>query len=223
MGKHGIPPVERFWARVEKTSGCWNWTGPLHGGDGTFDGTGAHRAAFQFVRGNIPEGLHLDHLCRNKACVNPEHLEPVTKRENTLRAVPFRWRNEIKNSRLKNFCLTVKHKNVAFLLHGSKKNKTRGNAMVLVDMARFEVKVGNRLVTLSPKEFDILAVLAYAKGVVLSRESIISQIGGRKFDLRTVDQHVARLRKSLKDDRKVIIQTSTTRGYKAVGVSVVQS
>lgn len=45
----------------------------------------AHRAMFELVNGPVPDGLDLDHLCRNTLCVNPDHLEPVTRRENVLR------------------------------------------------------------------------------------------------------------------------------------------
>jgi hypothetical protein len=83
---------ERFWNRVEKTDECWIWRGPTSSvtGYGVFAVTGsslgAHRAAYLDARGPIDLGLVLDHLCRNKRCVNPEHLEPVTPRENTLRS-----------------------------------------------------------------------------------------------------------------------------------------
>jgi hypothetical protein len=83
--------LERFMSYVEKTDGCWLWRGTL-----TWDGyglfrnlgsrTGAHRHAYQFLVGPIPEGLQLDHLCRVRNCVNPAHLEPVTAAENTRRA-----------------------------------------------------------------------------------------------------------------------------------------
>ena len=84
---------EQFWERVERTEqgGCWTWRGLMRpDGYGLFYIGGyrkarAHRVAYQALVGPIPEGLELDHLCRNKACVNPDHLEPVTHRENVMR------------------------------------------------------------------------------------------------------------------------------------------
>lgn len=68
---------------------CWLWTRHLTRGYGRVrifnNRLKAHRVFYQLLVGNIPDGLQLDHLCRVKACCNPEHLEPVTSRENTLR------------------------------------------------------------------------------------------------------------------------------------------
>jgi hypothetical protein len=79
----------RFLASVEKTAECWIWRGHVTNGYGRIyvDGkhVGAHRFSFELHVGPIPEGLHIDHLCRNQVCVNPAHLEPVTPRENLLR------------------------------------------------------------------------------------------------------------------------------------------
>lgn len=89
------PLAERFWPKVEKTETCWIWRGSRQsngygqinpGGDGLAP-LRAHRVAYELVRGPIPDGLILDHLCRNPACVNPDHLEPVTYRENAMRGV----------------------------------------------------------------------------------------------------------------------------------------
>lgn len=77
----------------EPMSGCWLWGGTYgYFGYGVFKYSGqksrpAHRVVYEILRGEIQPGLHLDHLCRNHACVNPDHLEPVTSRVNTLRGV----------------------------------------------------------------------------------------------------------------------------------------
>lgn len=80
---------QRFWRLVDKTDSCWLWTGGTVNGYGTFQiakkNYRAHRLSFMLIRGNIPEGKHLDHLCRVRNCVNPDHLEPVTQKENIAR------------------------------------------------------------------------------------------------------------------------------------------
>lgn len=85
------PPLERYWNNVLKEeSGCWRWLGKLNtGGYGRFGVCGvimqAHRFSYELHKGPIPPGLQIDHLCRNRYCVNPEHLEAVSQRENLLR------------------------------------------------------------------------------------------------------------------------------------------
>lgn len=81
---------ERFWAKVDKTDTCWLWTGATaRNGYGQvgIDGRtrSAHRVSYEALVGPIPDGLVIDHLCRVRHCVNPDHMEPVTSGENTRR------------------------------------------------------------------------------------------------------------------------------------------
>lgn len=80
-------PTVRFWPKVEKTSTCWLWTaGTDDDGYGLFwlDAriTKAHRFAYELLVGSVPEGKILDHTCRVRRCVNPDHLRPVTVAQN---------------------------------------------------------------------------------------------------------------------------------------------
>lgn len=83
---------ERILKRIKKTKTCWLWTGEVSsGGYGRLIVNGkrtpAHRYVYEFMIGKISEGLHLDHLCRIRNCVNPMHLEPVTPDINILRGI----------------------------------------------------------------------------------------------------------------------------------------
>lgn len=90
-----LTDVERFFQKVrcEEGDGCWVWLASLQGdGYGYFHRpqggtTYAHIVCYEFFHGKKPEGMDLDHLCRNPRCVNPSHLELVTHRENVLRGV----------------------------------------------------------------------------------------------------------------------------------------
>ena len=87
---HDISIEERFFSHVEQRGECWQWTAfrQPDGGYGKFHLDAkcllAHRWSYEFLRGEVPAGLHLDHLCRNTACVNPWHLEPVSARVNVV-------------------------------------------------------------------------------------------------------------------------------------------
>lgn len=89
-----LSPQQLFWRHVNKTATCWLWTARItpqgygrwcSSRAGFPNGVGAHQAAYSFTVGPVPSGLVLDHLCRVRHCVNPEHLEPVTLGENLRR------------------------------------------------------------------------------------------------------------------------------------------
>lgn len=95
-GRKGFVPVPLLMRVADKIetpngpAGCWVWIGskwPSGYGQVWFKGRQrpAHVALYEHAHGAIPDGMELDHLCRNKACCNPAHIEPVTHRENMLR------------------------------------------------------------------------------------------------------------------------------------------
>jgi hypothetical protein len=84
--------LERFWTLIstEPNTGCWLWLGTIdRDGYGKISANKknlrAHRVAYAALVGEVPRGLQLDHLCRQRCCVNPHHLEPVTCAENLRR------------------------------------------------------------------------------------------------------------------------------------------
>lgn len=100
MARPFTPLAERFWPKVDQNGPwrpaplgrCWLWTGakdPSGYGRVCRGGSGsaalAHRVPYELVRGPIPDGLPLDHLCRNTSCVKPDHLEAVPMKVNSLR------------------------------------------------------------------------------------------------------------------------------------------
>lgn len=87
--------LDKLLAKIQKTPDCWVWTGHVHKGDGygrVYTGRKgwdemAHRVVYETLTGeSIPDYMTVDHLCLNKRCVNPAHLEIVTRAENTRRA-----------------------------------------------------------------------------------------------------------------------------------------
>ncbi len=90
-------PLDRFVVKIKTLrNGCWQWTGAINKyGYGSFRGynskdTKSHIFSYEHFKGKIKVGFQLDHLCRNRACCNPNHLQQVTAKENQMRAIPFR-------------------------------------------------------------------------------------------------------------------------------------
>lgn len=88
------PPEQRFWTKVTFTDSCWEWKGSRWGGYGIFHVNAtraahkviaAHRWSYQFCVGDIRDGMEIDHLCRNRSCVKPDHLEAVPHSVNVQR------------------------------------------------------------------------------------------------------------------------------------------
>jgi len=79
--------IERFLEKIAISgSGCWEWQAYVDkGGYGKFGRLYAHRWSYEYFKGRIPDGHHLDHLCQNRKCVNPDHLEAVLPKVNVMR------------------------------------------------------------------------------------------------------------------------------------------
>jgi hypothetical protein len=108
MPKVARDPLERIEEQVVRLpfSGCWIWTGATRSGygrmfvgsrsDGSRKAVSTHRFFYEFAVGGVPDGMDLDHLCRVRCCLNPQHLEAVTRKENILRGVGMGARNSKK-------------------------------------------------------------------------------------------------------------------------------
>ena len=102
---------KRFWSKVDASGDCWEWlAGRNPKGYGRFWRAGhmfmAHRYSYALLVGHIPAKRQIDHLCRNPGCVNPDHMELVTSRENTMRGHHRNVRLSRSNACLRGHSLT---------------------------------------------------------------------------------------------------------------------
>jgi hypothetical protein len=94
--------LQRIFSRVDRSGPCWIWLGPKRGGgyghvtrweSGKTVNAVVHLVVYELMRHPIPDGLEIDHLCRNRSCCNPDHLEPVTTTVNIRRGTSPSARN----------------------------------------------------------------------------------------------------------------------------------
>ena len=142
MARPPRPAVERFLSKVEITPSCWIWMAQKVRGYGQFRGERsmmrAHRFSYELFVGPIADGMTIDHLCRNPSCVNPEHLEPVSMRENTLRGFGPSAQNARKTHCIHGHALTDKN----LILHKDGRRQCHQCRLILERTYRARRSVG---------------------------------------------------------------------------------
>lgn len=108
--------LARFTAKIAVDGECWQWTAAMHPdgyGQFAFDGRSwhAHQIAARWSGRDVPRGFEIDHLCRNRACVRPDHLDVTTHRVNVLRGRGVGVRNAEKTHCRKGHPLARPHEN----------------------------------------------------------------------------------------------------------------
>jgi hypothetical protein len=89
---------DRFWHKINKTDSCWLWMGKIDDGYGRFFINGkhylVHRMAYAVLKNKLQENTQVDHLCKVRNCINPDHLEEVTSKENTRRGLSGKFNTD---------------------------------------------------------------------------------------------------------------------------------
>lgn len=146
--------------------GCWRWKGKTRNGYGVaYIGTPdrfAHRIAYALCVGPVPAGLDLDHLCRNRSCVNPSHLEPVTRQVNLLRGAGVNAKNAAKPHCPKGHALTPDNLRAYEALRGKRICLTCVKARV--EARKDPTRIANALKTHCKRGHDLSNAKIDAKG-----------------------------------------------------------
>jgi len=136
-----IADAEHPLTRIDTSGTCWQWTGSINAkGYGFFylgaEKTSAHRWFYELIVGPIPDGLVIDHLCRNRACVRPTHLEAVTNEENILRGVGAPAMNAVKTTCSEGHTFTVFYPREKGGARGSRRCRICDRSRVRAAMAK---------------------------------------------------------------------------------------
>lgn len=135
---------ERFWAKVDRSGDCWIWTAATNGRYGVIGGRRsrfyAHRLSVLLDGREIPEGMQIDHLCRNTLCVNPKHLDVVTPKEN-WRRIPREGLPCVRRSRTRTHCSKGHELSPENVFYKKGETFRRCRACHRIQTARFRLKL----------------------------------------------------------------------------------